>query len=102
MVLKYFSLLSVYGLLQAKNELTYDRMNPKLLELEPELDPTSIMIDFEKAAMNSLENNFNASISGCFFHLAQSVYRKIQDEGLTTNYQMDKEFALKLKMLPPT
>ena len=25
----------VYGLLQAKNEVTYDRMNLKLLELEP-------------------------------------------------------------------
>ena len=90
----------VYGLLQAKNEVTYDRMNLKLLELEPTLNPTSIIVDFEKAAMNSLENNFNASISGCCFHLAQSVYRKIQAEGLTTNYQMDKEFALKLKMLP--
>ena len=43
-----------------------------LLELEPTLNPTSIMIDFEKAAMDSLENNFNASTSGCFFHLAQS------------------------------
>ena len=58
------------------------------------------MMDFEKAAMNSFENHFNASVSGCFFHLAQSVYRKIQAEGLTTRYQQDKEFALKLKMLP--
>ena len=90
----------VYGLLEAKNERTYDQMNLKLLELEPELNPKSIMMDFEKAAMNFFENHFNASVSGCFFHLAQSVYRKIQAEGLTTRYQQDKEFALKLKMLP--
>ena len=68
----------VYGLLQAKNELTYDRMNLKLLELEPELNPTFIIIDFEKAAMNSLENNFNASISGCFFHLARVFIEKFK------------------------
>ena len=72
----------------------------KLLELEPELNPSSIMIDFEKAAMNSLEKKFIACVSGCFFHLSQSIYRKIQANGLTTDYQQDRDFALKLKMLP--
>ena len=57
----------VYGLLKSKNELTYDRMFNKLLELEPELNPSSIMIDFEKAAMNSLEKKFITCVSGCFF-----------------------------------
>ena len=32
-----------YGLLKSKNELTYDRMFNKLLELEPGLNPSSIM-----------------------------------------------------------
>ena len=58
------------------------------------------MIDFEKAAMNSFENNFPAVISGSFFHLSQNIYRKIQTEGLTSQYQTDREFVLKLKMLP--
>ena len=90
----------VYGLLKSKNELTYDRMFNKLLELEPEMNPSSIMIDFEKAAMNSLEKKFIACVSGCFFHLSQSIYRKIKANGLTTDYQQDRDFALKLKMLP--
>ena len=58
----------VYGLLQAKNELTHNIMNLKLLELETELNPTSIMIDFEKTAMKCLKYTFNASIY-IFFHL---------------------------------
>ena len=55
------------GLLKSKNEPTYDLMINKLLELKPELNPSSIMIDFEKAAMNSLENKFIACVSRCFF-----------------------------------
>ena len=58
------------------------------------------MIDFEKAAMNSFENNFPALISGFFFHLSQNIWRKIQTEGLTFQYHTDREFVLKLKMLP--
>ena len=44
-------------------------------KFEPELNPTNIMIDFEKAAMNSFENNFPAVISGCFF-----IFHKIFTE----------------------
>ena len=58
------------------------------------------MTDFKKAAINVFEDKFVAVISGCFFHLSQNVYRKIQSEGLTTIYQEDREFFLKLKMLP--
>ena len=32
--------------------------------------------------------------------MSQSIYRKIQVNGLTTEYQQDRDFALKLKMLP--
>ena len=57
------------------------------------------MTDFEKAAINAFEDKFVAVISGCFFPLP-NVYGKIQSEGLTTIYQEDREFLLKLKMLP--
>ena len=32
--------------------------------------------------------------------LSSRIYRKIQSEGLTTQYQTDREFVLKLKVLP--
>ena len=89
-----------YALLQAKTEETYERMLSELLKLESELNPTSIMVDFEKAAINALESNFLACVYGCFFHLTQSIYRRIQANGPATTYQHDRDFALKLRMLP--
>ena len=90
----------VYALLPDKAGSTYNRLLSKLLEIQPQLDPSTIMTDFEKAAINVFEDKFLAVISECFFHLSQNVYRKIQSEGLTTIYQEDREFLLKLKMLP--
>ena len=91
----------VYALLLNKQESTYDSVFQKLLEIEPaQLNPFTVMVDFEKAAINALENNFISVISGCFFHLAQNIYRKVQTEGLAVNYREDNECALKIKMLP--
>ena len=94
------TLTCVYILLLNKEETTYDAAFQKLFELEPGLNPMSIMIDFEKVAINALENNFISVINGCFFHLSQKLYRKVQAEGLSRNYQEIPEFALKIKMLP--
>ena len=91
----------VYALLLNKHEFsTYDGVFQKLLEIKPALNPFTVMVDFEKEAINALENNFISVISGCFFHLAQNIYRKVQTEGLAVNYREDNEFALKIKMLP--
>ena len=38
-----------------KNEMTYNRMFIKLLELGPGLTPSYTMVDFEKAAINAFE-----------------------------------------------
>ena len=90
----------VYALLPDKRESTYSKLLRKLLEIQPDLNPMNIMVDFEKAAIKSFEDNFLSIISGCFFHLSQNVFRKMQSEGLTNQYQADGEFLLKLKMLP--
>ena len=89
----------VYALLCSKSETTYDRMFSSLLEMEPALNPTSIMVDFEKASINSLESHFAATISGCFFTFPQKIYRKIQTEGLASEYSQDMVYGIKLKML---
>ena len=52
----------------------------KLLEFEPAINPAVIMVDFEKAAINTLEETFIAVVSGCFLHLSQNIYKKIQSE----------------------
>ena len=57
------------------------------------------MVDFEKAAINALEDQFISVISGCFFHLSQKDYRQIQSKDHTTLYMEDEEFAVQLIML---
>ncbi|XP_059154938.1 uncharacterized protein LOC131940304 [Physella acuta] len=85
----------VYALLQNKTQETYTAL------LNTSLQPISIMIDFEMAVIKSVERVFpKCEVKGCFFHLSQNIYRKIQDSGLQQLYQVDSEFALKLRMLP--
>lgn len=55
------------------------------------------MLDFEKDALNALEENFVAVISGCFFHLSQSIYRQIQEKRLTTHHLEDEELLSRWK-----
>ena len=90
----------IYALLPNKTTETYVRLFQKLKELKPDLNPQDVMIDFEKAAMNALERVFpQVHVSGCFYHFSQSVYRKIQSEGLQRMYSTDAEFAIKCRMI---
>ena len=48
------------------------------------LNPTRITCNYELATINSLRAIFHsAHICGCFFHYAQSLWRKIQELHLT-------------------
>ena len=89
----------VYALLPGKSEATYNRLLGILEPLFPSRPaPETILMDFEKAAMNAFSSNFpGAAINGCFFHLGQSVWRKIQAVGLQHRYMDDKAFAERLR-----
>ena len=82
-----------------KRESTYDKLFKQLIQLEPGLNTSHIMVDFEKATHNALEENFIAVIFGCFFHLTQNVFRQIQSNRLTARYLEDEEFSIQMKML---
>jgi hypothetical protein len=73
----------VFALLPNKNQPTYRPLIGKLTELCSLWHPISIMIDFEIAAINEFGDKFTtttdpATMSGCFFHLQNSVQRKLQ------------------------
>ena len=89
----------IYALLPNKTEAIYDKLFKKLLEIEPLLNPLTIMVDFEKAAINALEENFISVITGCFFHLSQNIFRRVQEHGLAVRDQEDNDFAISIKML---
>lgn len=58
--------------------------------LKQNLNPTMIMFDFEKAAMNAAQFVYlNTKVKSCFFHLGQSIWRQIQIVGLSKRYSTD-------------
>ncbi len=51
------------------------------------------MIDFELAAIASIRATFpGVVITGCFFHLCQALYRRLQQEGLQNAYAEEDGF----------
>ncbi|XP_073417134.1 uncharacterized protein [Dendrobates tinctorius] len=91
----------VYTLLTDKSRSTYQRLLQELKNLQPGLQPDNLMLDCELAAIQAFESEFpNLVKTGCFFHLSQSVWRKVQNEGLKMQYQGDHEFARWIRMIP--
>ena len=82
----------VYALLSSKSEEEYkavfDAVNSQAGRFcLQDFEPDSIMSDFEFAILNAAEDVFpDIQMSCCFFHLKQSVFRKIQDLGLQRAY----------------
>ncbi|KAL0859457.1 hypothetical protein ABMA27_010627 [Loxostege sticticalis] len=92
----------VYCFLVDKTEETYMVVFRELLayaeELEYNLSPQHIITDFETAVINVVKIYFpEANHSGCLFHLAQNLWRKIQNSGLSSRYGNDSDFSLKLR-----
>jgi hypothetical protein len=91
---------AVYVLTQKKDEGTYTRILEIIKSLRPQVNPKTIMMDFEQAARKAAKRTFTTcDIHGCLFHLGQSLFRKIQAEGLATQFSNDETFRLFCKML---
>ena len=66
--------------------------------MRPSLRPACIMMDFEKASMRTFSDTFTeTNITGCFFRLCKSIYRKVVVIGCKVKYQTDQEFNTKVK-----
>ncbi|KAG0441956.1 hypothetical protein DMUE_0664 [Dictyocoela muelleri] len=61
--------------------------------------PRFIIIDFEMAAYLVNDIYKNSEITGCFFHISQILFRKIQSSGLTTYYKSSSQIRECLKMI---
>ena len=58
------------------------------------------MCDFEVAAVTAFGMVFpRTTLTGCFFHLSQSIWRKVQTIGLTTQYLNDENTRFLVKAL---
>jgi hypothetical protein len=69
--------------------------------LIPAANPERILVDFESAAISSFSAAYpNATISGCYFHLTQSVVRKVQELGMKTDYELNDVIRGAVRCLP--
>ena len=90
----------VYALLPNKQEITYQAFLSEVLRLKPGLNPRSVLVDFEQAAINAFHAVFpNSTLKGCFYHLSQNIYRKVQAEGLQERYASDEGISQTTRML---
>ena len=92
---------SLFILLPNKTQVTYTRMWEQVNLICPHAQPLCMLMDFEKAAINSFQQVWqNTEVKGCFFHLTQNVWRKVQGIGLQAQYIQDPELAMRIRLLP--
>ena len=92
----------LFALLPNKQQATYNRFFREVRNLIPNFGngPTSILVDFEKAAINALTAQIpQTDVSGCFYHLSSNVWKHIQEYGLQVQYNNDANFALHMRMI---
>lgn len=88
---------AVYCLLPNKTRETYDRLLSEIKRLIPSANPIKVLVDFEAATLGAFREAFpNAVVSGCFFHLSQSIMRKVNELGLKIEYENNDEVSVGL------
>ncbi|CAF1294685.1 unnamed protein product [Didymodactylos carnosus] len=76
-------------------------MGNEIIEFAPNWHPQKIMMDFEKALINTFGSSFpSAELSGCYFHLQQSILRSLQTHGLKQQYETDLTFSDNIHKIP--
>lgn len=88
-----------YFLLPNKSRRTYERMIDMLKAKVPRLNVSEILVDFEQAAISAFADGLNVNVSCCFFHLRQSVRRKLGELGLIVRYNAETIFQEKVAQL---
>ncbi|CAF4921633.1 unnamed protein product, partial [Rotaria magnacalcarata] len=84
----------VYALLRRKDADTYTRLFDEIVKIASNWLPASVMMDLEQASISSLKKKFRSvSLSGCYFHLRQSIHRKLQSLVHQAQYQTDSTFS---------
>lgn len=87
-------------ILMANRTKSYYEILQLLKNKNPNFNPHSIIIDFEKAFVTAFIDEFpQTKVKGCFFHFQQCIWRKIQENGLQTLYSQNIEFSLQVRHL---
>ena len=109
------SVTCVYAFLQNKTTAVYaelfDALIQKCEEMGLRVKIKTIVSDFEKGVLKAVRRTFGCDVhrQGCFFHLCQSTWRKINNLGLAERYRDPRNGDLRffaaemdaLAFLPP-
>ena len=62
--------------------------------------PNSISVDYERAAINAERTVYRDTDDyGGFFHLWKKMYKRVQENGLSTLYLADQLFCTNIRMI---
>lgn len=96
----------IFALMSSKSANSYDALFEYIEMFVFELEPSSIMCDYEVAMRKSITKMYpNAKLSGCHFHFAQAVRRKCRSIKKNFNKALNdsvdlKQIYRKLLILP--
>ncbi len=89
----------IYFLLPNKTRETYTKMF-NILKEGVQQQPNRLLLDNELVVHTAFHEVYpRVVISGCFFHLRQSVQRKVQNLGLKQRLEQDIKFAVLIKSI---
>ncbi|CAF1121885.1 unnamed protein product [Brachionus calyciflorus] len=93
----------LYALLPNKEKSSYERVF-KFISKNVSNKPEFIVSDFEQAILNCVTKYYSKSkVSGCYFHLASNLWKKVSKKGLVKTYRLNenfRKFFKYLKVLP--
>ena len=84
------------GKSQEVYESMFSAIQDKCKELGFGADPLHIVTDFEQAVIRAVRATFGEHVShrGCFYHLTQNTWRKVQELGMVERYKNSDEVKL--------
>ena len=90
----------MYALFPNKQGQSYNRAFSLLKDAAMtdglDLDPATVLYDFELAIIQALALNFpNSRHQGCYYHFMQAIWRKVQALGLASDYSNPQDTTLK-------
>lgn len=89
-----------YCLLPSKSETTYSRLFEQLKIIMEDNHPDYFIVDHENAVIKTFKEQFpTTKIRLCLFHFGQTIFRKIAELGLSTEYMNNENSRLHMKML---
>ena len=97
----------IYAFLSCKTQEIYEELLHAVVDACERVagfspDPSSVIVDFEQAVMKAIPRVLGEHVSarGCFYHLMQSTWRKVQELGLSLDYKKNKDIKLFCVMRP--